>query len=71
MICYVVIDTNVLVSSLLTKNDNASTVRVINKVFEGQIKPVFSKEILAEYHEVLRRKKFKFNEEVVAKEDCN
>lgn len=64
--CYVVIDTNVLVSSLLSKHDNAATVRVIDKLFSGDIIPIYSKEILSEYHEVLRRKKFKFSEQLVS-----
>ncbi|MFI3215103.1 MAG: putative toxin-antitoxin system toxin component, PIN family [Eubacteriales bacterium] len=66
MMCYVVIDTNVLVSSLLSKHDNAATVRVIDKLFSGDIIPIYSKEILSEYHEVLRRKKFKFSEQLVS-----
>lgn len=64
--CYVVIDTNVLVSSLLSKHDNAATVLVIDKLFSGDIIPIYSKEILSEYHEVLRRKKFKFSEQLIS-----
>ena len=65
MSCHAVIDTNVLVSSLLSKHENAATVRIIDKVFTNEIIPVFSKEILSEYHEVLRRKKFKLSENLV------
>lgn len=65
MICYVVIDTNVLVSSFLSSHANASTVRVVEKVFSGEIVPMFCEEILKEYQEVLRRKKFKLSEELV------
>lgn len=66
MSCYAVIDTNVLVSALLTSHSNASTVQVVGKLFSGEVIPLFSKEILEEYNEVLRRKKFKFSEEMVA-----
>lgn len=56
----VVIDTNVLVSALLSKHEDASTVQIINAVFSGKIIPVFNNEILAEYDTVLHRPKFKF-----------
>lgn len=66
MTCYAVIDTNVLVSALLSSHNNAATVQVVGKLFSGDVIPLFSKEILDEYNEVLRRKKFRFSEEVVA-----
>ena len=55
----VVIDTNVLISALLSKHNDAATVRVLNAVFDGTIIPVFNDEILAEYDNVLHRPKFK------------
>ncbi len=66
MICYAVIDTNVLVSALLSSHDNAATVQVVGKLFSGQVIPLLSEEILREYNEVLRRKKFGFSEEMVS-----
>lgn len=66
MTCYAVIDTNVLVSALLSSHDNAATVLVVGKLFSGEIIPLFSDEILKEYHEVLRRTKFHFSEETVS-----
>lgn len=62
---YAVIDTNVLVSALLSSHDDAATVQVINKIYDGTVTPIFSDDILAEYNEVLRRKKFHFSEELV------
>ena len=59
MICLAVIDTNVLVSALLSSHEDAATVQVVGKLFSGEITPLFSEDILAEYNEVLRRKKFK------------
>ena len=65
MTCYAVIDTNVLVSALLSSHDNAATVLVVGKLFSGEVIPLFSDEILKEYNEVLRRPKFHFSEEAV------
>ncbi len=62
---YAVIDTNVLVSALLSKNINSATVKVLNAVFDGRITPLYHKDILMEYREVLRRKKFHFNENTI------
>ena len=65
MICYAVIDTNVLVSALLSKNESAATVQVMVQLFSGRITPVYSNEIISEYREVLSRKKFKFPSEQI------
>ena len=65
MTYYAVIDTNVLVSALLSSHENAATVQVVSRLFSGDVIPVFSNYILAEYNEVLRRKKFHFSEDVV------
>ena len=62
----VVIDTNVIVSSLLSSNENSATVRIISMIFKGSIIPVVTDDILKEYEEVLRRKKFSFPEEAVS-----
>lgn len=60
MICYAVIDTNVLVSALLSRRPDAATVLLTARLLEGEIIPVYSAEIMREYREVLGRKKFKF-----------
>lgn len=65
MMCLAVIDTNVLVSAMLSKNNDSATVQVVGKVLSGEITPVFSLEILKEYREVLSRKKFNFSNETV------
>ena len=59
---YAVIDTNVLVSSLLTRNRDAATARVVDAVADGYIVPLYSKDILNEYTDVLGRLKFPFSE---------
>ena len=63
MICYAVIDTNILVSALLSDKDDAATVQVIKKIISGNIIPIYSYDIAHEYKIVLNRKKFKFSKE--------
>lgn len=58
---YAVIDTNVLVSALLSKHEDSGTVKVLRAILSGVIKPVYSKEIIEEYYEVLHRKEGKYN----------
>ncbi len=65
MICYAVIDTNVLVSAMLSSKDSAATVQVVERLISGEIIPVYSTEIVNEYREVLNRRKFKFPKEAV------
>ena len=65
MICYAVIDTNVFISALLSKNNDAATVKVFRAIFDGRIVPLYHNEILAEYDEVLHREKFHFQEKSI------
>lgn len=63
---YAVIDTNVLVSGLLTRNPEAATSRLLEiLVTQTRITPLYNSEILNEYNEVLRREKFGFPEPFV------
>lgn len=62
---YVVIDTNVLVSALMSRHPDSSTVQVVEYLLDGEIIPLFNDEILLEYNEVLRRPKFRFPEQLV------
>ena len=55
---YAVIDTNVFVSSFLTRHDDAATLRVISALGSGKYTPLYCDEILSEYREVLSRPKF-------------
>lgn len=57
---YAVVDNNVLVSALWTKNDQAATFRVAKLLQEGKFVALYNDEILAEYEDVLSRPKFKF-----------
>ena len=60
MIYYVVIDTNVIVSSLITQNSISPTIKILDFVFDGLIIPLYHEKILSEYSEVLLKKKFTF-----------
>ena len=62
---YVVIDTNVIVSALITKNPNAATTRVLELALMGEIVPLYDQDVLDEYLEVLTRKKFKLKEDSI------
>ena len=62
---YAVIDTNVLLSALLSKNEDSATIKVLDAVFEGKIIPLYHQDILAEYDEVLHREKFHLRETVI------
>jgi len=57
---YVVLDTNVLVAAMLTRNSNSATRRIINAVTESIITPIYHQDILEEYQDVLNREKFGF-----------
>ncbi|MCM1027877.1 MAG: putative toxin-antitoxin system toxin component, PIN family [Roseburia sp.] len=58
-----VIDTNVIISVLLTRNRESATYRVLQAVLDGRITPLYHLEILAEYKEVAHRPKFHIHEE--------
>lgn len=60
-----VIDTNVLVASLLTKNRDSATVQILECIANGNIRPVYDEEIVSEYREVLLRKKFNFSKVLI------
>ena len=65
MICYAVIDTNALVSALLSNHTDAATVQLLARLINGEIVPVYSDEIMREYREVLGRKKFRFEQDMI------
>ena len=62
---YAVIDTNVFVAALLTRNNDSATVKVYEAIADGKITPLYHRDILDEYVEVLSRPKFKFSEEKI------
>lgn len=60
---YVVIDTNVIVSSFLQPGSIPN--QVVNEALYGSIVPLLSDEILAEYKDVLTRNKFKIDQDKI------
>jgi uncharacterized protein len=60
----VVIDTNVLVAGLLAPFGACG--EIVRMISSGELTLSFDARILSEYHEVLRRPKFHFEEEKVA-----
>lgn len=59
---YAVIDTNVLVSAMLTHNKQSATFLVMEALFANKIIPLYNEEIINEYEDVLHRAKFGFSE---------
>mgnify|MGYP002857887824 FL=1 len=55
---FVVIDTNILVSALWSKN--GAPAQIVSKIIQGELTPCYDWRILQEYREVLNRPKFKF-----------
>ena len=55
---FVVIDTNVIVSALLSKNKESATVKVFNAFLRRSLTMLYNEEILQEYRHVLMRPKF-------------
>lgn len=45
MRCYAVLDTNVLVSSMLTKNRDSATALVVDAISSGELVPLYNQEI--------------------------
>ena len=60
-----VIDTNVLVSAFWSFGKNTPPMRILRAMVRGGFTALLSEEILSEYGQVLRRRKFDFNEEDV------
>lgn len=62
---YAVIDTNVLVSALFSRDGSSKPAKVIEAVLRGVITPLYNSEIIEEYYDVLSRDKFKFPKELI------
>lgn len=62
---YAVIDTNVIISALLSRHHDSATVRLIDFLYDRVIVPIYNDEILEEYATVLGRPKFNFSEEKI------
>lgn len=63
--CYAVLDTNVLVSALLGASRMSIPTLVLKAVTDELLIPLYNDEIINEYREVLTRKKFPFDPELI------
>ena len=61
---YAVIDTNVLVSALITHNSEAATAKVVRLLLNQMFIPMYDADIIEEYDDVLHRSKFPILPEV-------
>ena len=60
----VVIDTNILVSALWSKN--GAPAQLLSLVINGRLIPCYDHRIINEYRDVLKRPKFKFSESEIS-----
>ena len=51
-------DTNVIISSLLSGNEDSATVKALDYFYDNKVNLVYSSEIMDEYIDVLNREKF-------------
>ena len=63
---YAVIDTNVLVSALLTYNGDSPVVKVVDAIRENILIPMYNEAIMEEYSRVLHRERFSFASEKIS-----
>lgn len=62
---HAVIDTNVIVSALLTHNIESATVKVVKAFLMDKIIPLYNADIINEYRDVLGRAKFRFTPRII------
>ncbi|MEI3377148.1 MAG: PIN domain-containing protein [Coriobacteriales bacterium] len=63
---YLILDTNVLVSALWRKLDEGKPALILRRCLDRHYKLVYTAAMLDEYEAVLRRPKFKFDEDLIA-----
>lgn len=63
---FAVLDTNVIVSALISRNADAATVKVFQHFQNRNLTVLYNDEILREYHDVLLRPKFRIDKELIA-----
>ena len=65
MKCYAVVDTNVIVSALITKNPDSPPRQVLRAMLTGDIIPLYHADVIVEYEEVLSRDRFHLNSSTI------
>ena len=59
---YIILDTNVVVSAMISHLDPGHPAALLQRMVERKFIPVYSTALMEEYEEVLLRPKFKFDE---------
>lgn len=54
----IIYDTNVIISSLLSGNEDSATVKALDYFYDNKVNLVYSSEIMDEYIDVLNRETF-------------
>lgn len=54
----IIYDTNVIISSLLSGNEDSATVKALDYFYDDKVNLVYSSEIMDEYIDVLNRETF-------------
>ena len=67
MSIYAVVDTNVLLSALLSKKSDTATVKIVKALMDGKFIPLWHESIIEEYDEVFHRQKFHLRESSIQK----
>ena len=67
MSIYAVIDTNVLLSALLSKKSDTATIKIAKALMGGKFVPIWHEIIIEEYDEVFHRPKFHLQEASIQK----
>ncbi len=62
---FAVIDTNVIVSALLSSNLESNPVKIFRAIVQERIVPLYNDEILEEYRSVLSRPKFHLDRSLI------
>lgn len=62
---YAVIDTNVIVSALISKSLESNPLKVFRAIFLNRIVPLYNDEILDEYRTVLSKPKFRLDKNMI------
>ena len=62
---YVVIDTNVIVSSFFSRDGKSNPSVIIQSIFRNKLVPIINDDIIDEYRDVLYRSKFQFSSQLI------
>lgn len=64
---FAVFDTNILVSAMISRQPDSAVVHALEALLSCKVTPLYNDAILAEYNNVLRRRKFNLPEDKIDK----